>query len=125
MAIKGLNLAWIIVNDLKKAVQFYTEVVGMKLEVLNEEFGWAELSGAQGGAKLGIGQANDQDAIKAGQNAVVTLTVENLKEAVEDLIQKGATIVGEMMEVPGHVKLQMVKDHDGNHFQLVESLEAN
>lgn len=124
MAIKGLNLAYVVVADLKKAVQFYTDVVGMKLEELNEKFGWAELSGAEGGARLGIAQANDYEKIKPGQNAIVTLSVENLAASMENLIQKGATVVGDMMEVPGVVKMQMIQDHDGNHFQLVESLEG-
>ena len=125
MAIQGLNLAYVVVADLKKAVHFYTEVVGMKLEELNEKFGWAELSGTKGGARLGIAQANDYEKIKPGQNAVVTLSVDNIAASIEDLIRKGAMIVGEMMEVPGVVKMQMIKDHDGNHFQLVESLEAS
>ena len=125
MAIKGLNLAYVVVADLKKAVHFYTEVVGLKLNELNEKFGWAELSGTEGGARLGIAQANDYEKIKPGQNAVVTLSVDNLAASKEDLIRKGATVVGEMLEVPGVVKMQMVKDHDGNHFHLVESLEAS
>jgi predicted enzyme related to lactoylglutathione lyase len=124
VAIKGLDLAWIVVNDLKKSVHFYTQIVGLKLENLDEKYGWAELSGASGGAKLGIALANDKDSIKPGHNAVVTLTVENLKETVKGLVKKGATVIGEILEVPGHVKLQMVKDHDGNHFQLVEKLGA-
>jgi predicted enzyme related to lactoylglutathione lyase len=124
MTIKGLDLAWIVVNDLKKAVDFYTKVVGLKLETLDEKYGWAELSGASGGAKLGIALANDKDSMKPGQNAVVTLTVENLKETVKGLVKKGASVIGEILEVPGHVKLQMVKDHDGNHFQLCEKLDS-
>ncbi|MDE3045866.1 MAG: VOC family protein [Verrucomicrobiota bacterium] len=122
MSIKGLNLAWIVVNDLKKAVGFYTDVVGLKLEELNEQFGWAELSGSEGGARLGIAQQNEREAIQPGQNAVVTMTVENLVAAKERLIKKGAKVVGEVVEVPGMVKLQMVKDGDNNHFQLVEML---
>ena len=124
MAIKGLNLAWIVVNDLNKAVRFYTDVIGLKLEELDEKFGWAELSGGQGGARLGIAQVKERDGIRPGQNAVVTLTVENLASSLKDLAQKGGNIIGEVIEVPGVVKMQMIKDHDGNHFQLVEMLEA-
>ena len=125
MSIKGLNLAWIVVSDLKKAVHFYTHVIGLKLEELHEQYGWAELSGSKGGARLGIAQANDRESIQPGQNAVVTLTVENLAQSMQELAKKGAKMTGDVIEVPGQVKMQMVKDSDGNHFQLVELLSSH
>jgi len=121
MAIKGLHLAWIVVSDVKKAIKFYTETVGMKLNSFEEKFGWAELSGQEGGAVLGIAQQSDHEAILPGQNAVITLSVENIQKAKAELEKKGATMKGEIMDIPGIVKLQMVVDQDGNHFQLVES----
>lgn len=124
MSAKSLDLVWISVNDFKKAIKFYTEVVGLKLLECNEEWGWAELEGQNGGIKLGIGQYRPkQDAVEPGQNAVMTFTVENIDQAVKDLRQKGATLIGEIEEVPGHVKMQMVKDVDGNYFHLVEILD--
>ncbi len=124
MSAKSLDLVWISVNDFKKAIKFYTEVVGLKLLECNEEWGWAELEGKNGGIKLGIGQHRPQPgAIEPGQNAVMTFTVENIDHAVKNFRQKGATLVGEIEEVPGHVKMQMVKDVDGNCFHLVETLD--
>lgn len=120
MQVKSLGLAWIVVKDFKKAVQFYTEVVGLKLIAMHEEFPWAELEGYEGGAKLGI--SGEGDGFKAGDNACVTFTVESIEQAREELLAKGATCVGEIQEVPGHVKLQMVVDPDGNHVQLVEEI---
>ena len=125
MSIQGINLAWVVVRDIKKAVKFYTEVVGLKLEEMSEEYGWAELSGHAGGIRLGIAQQNDRDPIRPGQNAVVTLTVENLTKAAADLTKKGVKTVGEVVEVPNMVKLQMIVDQDGNHFQLVEMLQGH
>lgn len=122
MAIKAINLAWIVVKDLKKAVKFYTEVVGLKLTELDEKYGWAELSGHDGGALLGIAQKCDAEPMQPGQNAVVTFTVENLDKACLDLSKKGLKKKGDVLEVPGIVKLQMYVDHDNNHFQLVEQL---
>lgn len=123
MAIKGIHLAWLVVTDLKAAVKFYTEDVGLKLQNINEDYGWAELKGAEeGGASLGIAQKSDQEKIQPGQNAVVTLSVSDLAKAKQDLSKKGARMLGDVIEIPGHVKLQMVVDQDGNHFQLVERL---
>jgi predicted enzyme related to lactoylglutathione lyase len=123
MQAQSMELAWIVVNDLKQAVKFYTEIVGLELMEFNEQYGWAELQGKQGGAKLGIAQASEE--IKAGQNAHVTFTVANIAQATENAVKKGAKPVGPMQEVPGHVKLQTFVDQDGNHLQLVEKLSGH
>lgn len=120
MKANGLELAWIIVKDFKQAVKFYTEVVGLKLIEMVEEMGWAELEGHKGGARLGIMQT--QPDFKPGQNAFVTFTVDDLEQTIEELKEKGAHCVGQIEEVPGHVKIQMVVDSDGNHFQMVQKL---
>jgi predicted enzyme related to lactoylglutathione lyase len=123
METKSIELVWIVVKDLKKAVKFYTETVGLKLDVMSEEFGWAELHGHQGGARLGIAQEKDKpNSLKSGQNACVTLTVENLDKALKHLHTKHAKCIGKIQEIPGHVKMQMVADADGNIFQVVEKL---
>lgn len=126
MAINGIELAWISVKDLKKAVKFYTEVVGLKISEMNEEYNWAELSGVKGGTMLGIAQIEaeeeNSDAVFPGDNAVVTLTVSNLAESTKEMSAKGMQLHGPMVEVPGHVKMQMFLDLDGNKLQLVEKL---
>lgn len=75
MAVKKIELSWIVVTDLTKALKYFTEVVGLKLHSHHAEFGWAELIGPEGGSFLGIAQANDREAIPAGQNAVMCMSV--------------------------------------------------
>lgn len=121
MKTQGIFLSWIVVKDIQKAIKFYTEVAGLQLKEYHEQFGWAELSGPNGTA-LGIGLENDQDPIKVGQNAVVTITVDNIEDAKTHFTKKGAHLIGETIEIPGHVKLQTFIDTDGNKLQLVENL---
>lgn len=121
--IKEMGLAWIVVEDFRKAVQFYTETVGLKICEVHEHYGWAELRAEKGNFRLGIAQKNEHDGMLPGSNAVLTLTVEDLDKAKQQMLSKGARLVGEVMEVPGQVKMQMVLDLDGNRFQLVELLE--
>jgi predicted enzyme related to lactoylglutathione lyase len=122
MDAKSFALAWITVNDLKQAVKFYTEIVGLKVVVLSEEYGWAELQGHEGGARLGIGQMREEKDLQI-RNAVPTFSVENIEKAREEVVKKGAKCLGPIEEVPGHVKMQMIIDSDGNHFQLVQVLD--
>lgn len=121
MNVLGNMLSWIVVKDVKKAIRFYTEVVGLTLREESPEYGWAELSGPEG-CRLGIAQECDQMQTKAGTNAVITITVKNLDSARAFFLQKGAHLVGEVMEVPGHVRMQTFLDADGNMMQIVEKL---
>lgn len=123
MKTKSIGLIWITVKDLQQAIKFYTEVAGLKLLVLSEEYGWAELQGHEGGARLGIGQIRKESDLKIGKNSVPTFTVENIEKAKAEFEKKGGKCHGPIEEVPGHVKMQTVTDQDGNHFQLVELLD--
>lgn len=120
MKVKEIGLSWIVVKDIKSAVKYYTEVVGLKLAEFNEQYGWAELEGHEGGARLGIAQASPQEKVGPGENAIVTFTVENIEKTKASMIQKGARCEGDILEVPGHVKMQTLIDGDGNRFQICE-----
>ena len=122
MQVKEIGLVWIVVKDLAVAVKYYTDVVGLKLMEVNEEYGWAELEGHEGGSRLGIAQENPQENLKAGQNAVVTFSVSNIEKAKQEMVKNGATCVGDVIEVPGHVKMQTMMDPDNNCFQICQVL---
>ncbi|HSX14167.1 MAG TPA: VOC family protein [Chlamydiales bacterium] len=122
MKVNEIGLCWIVVKDIKAAVKYYTEVVGLKLAEFNEEYGWAELTGQKDGSRLGIAQESPHCDTKAGQNAVVTFSVDNLDKVKAAMIKKGAQCEGDVIEVPGHVKMQTVVDADGNRFQICELL---
>lgn len=119
---KSMDLVWIVVKDFKKAVKFYTETVGLKLLRNDEEFGWAELQGKEGGAMLGICTESSENNLKPGDNACMTFTVENLDKSKAFFLQKGAKFLGDIQEIPGHVRLLTGVDADGNHFQLAQML---
>jgi len=122
MNVKEIGLSWIVVKDLQSAIDYYTQVVGLQLVELHKEYGWAELVGYEGGSRLGLAQENPQEAVKAGQNAIMTFTVEDLETTKAAMVKKGAQCEGSILEVPGHVKMQTVVDQDGNRFQLCQLL---
>ncbi len=123
MQIKAINMVWITVNDLDVSIAFYKDVVGMKLFQHTPKFGWAEMQG-EGGARLGLAQASflrgeEANLFSPGDNAVPCLGVDNIDEAITHFKGKGVELLGEMIEIPGHVKMQNCSDKDGNKFQLV------
>jgi predicted enzyme related to lactoylglutathione lyase len=118
----GIQLSWMTVKDLKKSISFYTEIAGFKLLEHSPEFGWAELKGPEG-SRLGLCQETQENPIQAGSNTITCITVDNIHAACDLFIKKGITLIGEIMEVPGHVKIQTFKDSDGNTLQLVEKIQ--
>jgi predicted enzyme related to lactoylglutathione lyase len=121
MKTEGIYLSWIVVKDIKAAITFYTTVAGLTLKEFNPEFGWAELSGPEG-AILGLAQENKEYGQFAGTNAVVTISVDDIHSACEQFKKNGAILLGELIEIPGHVIMQTFQDSDGNTMQLVQQL---
>jgi predicted enzyme related to lactoylglutathione lyase len=120
--LKEIGLSWIVVKDLDKAVRYYVDVVGLRLVEHEKEFGWAELEVSGSGSRLGIAQENSQDGMKAGQNAVITFLVDDLESTKRLMGKKGALFEGDVVEVPGHIKMQTILDQDGNYFQICQKL---
>lgn len=119
----GISLSWIVVKDIEAAVKFYTQTVGLTLREFNPHYGWAELSGPEGSI-LGLAKENMEQNAKAGTNAVITVTVDNIAKARDEFLKKGVTLIGDVIEVPGHVKMQTFQDRDGNTLQMVELISA-
>lgn len=119
MKTEGVELAWIVVKDLDGAIAFYRDVAGLELKERNDQFGWAELAGPKG-AVLGLAAAASETEVAPGSNAVFTISVSDLDAALAHFKAKGADLVGNVIEIPGHVRLQTVKDRDGNRLQLVQ-----
>ena len=127
MKVKGMELAWISVSDFEKAIKFYTEILGLKLLDKNDEWGWAELGGHEGGARIGIARYSSSideihSPIKPGQNALMTFTVDNLDQTIQEMKKNDVQFIGDVVVVPEEVKMQTVKDKDGNILQFVEMI---
>ena len=89
------------------------------------EYGWLELVPKDGGTILGVCQFNPQygNAVKPGDNAIVTFTVDDIV-AVKALFEKqGVTMLGDIIEVPGHIKMLFFTDLDGNKFQICQTFD--
>jgi predicted enzyme related to lactoylglutathione lyase len=115
---RSINMTWVVVDDLDRAIKFYTDVVGLNLQEHVPEFGWAELQG-NGGCRLGLATGPHSP----GGNAVIAISVDDIDAASKEMQGKGAKLIGDMIEIPGHVKLQDMVDPDGNQLQLAQKLD--
>lgn len=124
MIVKRSDMAWITVGDIAKAKKLFVDVLGMQVRSDAPEYGWMEVVAKDGGSALGIGQFNPEygKEVLPGQNAVVTFTVDDIVVAQAVLEKNNVTILGDICEVPGHVKMLFFADADGNKFQIVQLL---
>lgn len=117
----GVEMVWIVVKDMDAAIKYYTEVLGLKLVERSDQHNWAELKGPSG-IHIGLGSGEECCSVPAGGNGVICISVKDIVKARAHLEQQGAQLMGEIMEVPGHVKLQTLRDPSGNVLQLAQKL---
>lgn len=112
------------VKDVQRAIAFYTQMLGFKLDHQNlPAFGQVSISnlklilsgpGASGSRPMPDGRQQEPK----GWNRVV-LQVEDLPARIADLKQQGVNFRNEMDVGPGGKQIQ-VEDPDGNPIELFE-----
>ena len=112
-------LAWYNVSDLEAAKKFYGGVLGLKKSF--EMQGWAEYSHENGGAAVGLNAMGAGSSGQAG-GATVVLGIENLDATMKKLGSVGVKFAGEIMEIPGVVRIATFHDPFGNTLQLAQTL---
>lgn len=84
MKISGIAFTVYSVSNLKKSIVFYKDIVGMDLKASGDT--WAELWA--GDDALVLGQWGF-DKAKVGSNLCITLAVDDIKAATQELTDKG------------------------------------
>ncbi|MGE4130388.1 MAG: VOC family protein [Bdellovibrionales bacterium] len=103
------------VQNMDRAVQFYTEKLGFPLKV---RFGdnWAEVDA--GSISIGLHPTEDGAPVSTDGGATVSFAVEDLEKVVSHLKERGVE-VGEI-RTPPRGKFAMVKDSEGNYLHMIE-----
>jgi catechol 2,3-dioxygenase-like lactoylglutathione lyase family enzyme len=114
--IKSGNVT-VMVSDLNRAIQFYTETLGLQLKyrVENE---WAEIETP--GLSIGLHPAGDKGS-QPGQagGLSIGLSVESLDAAMAALAAKGVTFAPNITS-DGPVRIAFFTDPDNNPLYLCE-----
>jgi predicted enzyme related to lactoylglutathione lyase len=116
--INGGN-ATIYVSDMDRAVKFFTETLGLKLDY-QAGAEWAQIQAGKG-LVLGLhGTAHGGTAGKQGSTVVGFDLDEPIENVYETLVSRGVKFDSPPMDT-GHVKLANFHDPDGNPFYLSET----
>ncbi len=116
--IKGGN-ATIFVSNMDRAVQFYTDVLGLKLEYRAGDH-WASID-AGDGFKLGLHHKSDKAAAPGtpGSIQVGFDVTDPLDQVVEAVKSRGGVFKGVITDGDA-ARLAFINDPDGNELYLCE-----
>jgi predicted enzyme related to lactoylglutathione lyase len=100
------------VRDLDRAIHWYGDVLGFKMQSRMDAIGFAVLETSVPGVVLGLSTSTDRTPGPNGVNLVWGVT--NVETARSSLEAQGVTLDGPINHIPGVVKLQGFFDPDGN-----------
>lgn len=119
MLVNKIRVVWLTVSDLKRAKDFYVNVMGFAVHKEIVPAQWLELK--CGDSMIALYQPLLNDVQVPGQNGVVTFAVDNL-EAAKKVLESYVTFIEGTPSVPGVFKIATYVDDDGNKFQLYERI---
>jgi len=99
------------VTDLDQSIGWYRDMLGFELLYRSDEIAWCELKTAV--VKVNVGLSERQEAGGRG-GATLTFGVADIEAAKADLEGKGVRQDGDIMDIPGLVRLLTFFDPDDN-----------
>ncbi len=112
------GLVTLYVTDMERAIDFYTETLGLELAYRGGP-SWAVVRAPDG---FGVGLHQTMEGAEAGKSGSTTLGFRvkgDLADVVEELRSKGVTFVTDITEETA-VPLAYFEDPDGNVMYVVE-----
>lgn len=118
--INGVQNVYMYSSDMKRSINFYTEILGMKLIFENEHWASMDCFGLTVGIHWTEGEAVPQiprNSHGPTSGACLTLKSDNIKEDRNLLESAGSNILGEFDAEWGH--MLVFEDLDKNVIQLM------
>ncbi len=133
--IKAIDHIGIIVNDMQKSVEFYTDVLGFSIsaKIEMEEAGLSALFVEKNGIKIElmrykgkkIPTRSEVAKIKLGKSSIpindhISFSVDDIEATTTELKGKGVVFNLEPIQLEGGIKLTSFKDPNGVLIELME-----
>ncbi len=133
--IKTIDHIGIMVNDLQKSLEFYTDLLGFSVsrQIEMEEAGLSAVFVEKEGSRIELMKCKGKNVpkrskdigIEVGGNSIpmndhITLSVDDIETTVTRIKEKGFVFHLEPIQLEGGMKLASFKDPDGVLIELVE-----
>ena len=99
------------VSDLDRAIDWYRDVLGFTLLYKQDEMAWCELSSGVDRVNVGLSERRE---VGGTGGATLTFGVTDLEAAKAALDGRGVRQDGDILEIPGLVRLLTFFDPDDN-----------
>ena len=109
------------VTDMTASIAWYERVMQCTLLYRADEIGWCELATPMGGVNIGLSQV---ESVVQGGGATNVFEVADIDAAKAHLDVEGVRQDGDILHIPGLVKLITFYDPDGNAFMFSRSEAA-
>ncbi len=111
----GTLLVQLAVSDLDRAIAFYRDVLGFRLEERNDSLSWARIDPGIEGLTVGLGERPEP---RGSGGVSLNFGVADVDAARSALEAKGVRFTGPTITIPGVVRLADFEDPDGNRIRL-------
>lgn len=107
-------------TDLDRTIAWYEKVLGFQLIYKRDDIAWCEMTSPVANVNVGFGIKEEGAGGPGG--AVLTFGVTDIDAAKAELDRQNVRQDGEIMEIPGMVKLLTFFDPDDNALMLYQDL---
>jgi predicted enzyme related to lactoylglutathione lyase len=114
--LKELSTLMVYTHDMPRAVAFYRDTLGFKLDM--ESPGWSQFDLGDG-LILGLHHAGP-DTPRAAGGWIPTFDVEDVVAAKQRVLSAGAGVAQDLHDIPGGVTFGF-SDPDGNEISIVQT----
>jgi predicted enzyme related to lactoylglutathione lyase len=111
-----LNSIYVGVRDMRRAADFYQELLGMKISNYSDRFSEFDIGGF---SFCLYDSSKDGDEMLFGNNCVPDFQVENIGEKYAAVKKAGGTIASEIADIDG-MKIFQFRDTEGNVIEFYE-----
>ena len=116
-------LASIPVSDLDQAVDFYTQVLGLKLQIVSHENKWAEVGPDEPSSKIALYVPAKGDLRQPGGPSGVVLETDSIFEFHRKLVDEEVVFKLKPEKRQWGGLMAIFLDRDGNEIEVVEDPE--
>ncbi len=113
-------MASIPVSDLRAAVDFYTQVLGLKLQLESTQDNWAEVGPDEPSSKIALYVPGKDDLRQPGGPSGVVLETDSIFEFHRKLVDEEVVFKLKPEKRPWGGLMAVFLDQDGNEIEVVE-----
>ena len=109
------------VSDLDEAINWYQKTLGFELQYRLDEIGWCELTSSVENVNVGLSVVESPNP----GGATPTFGVQDIQAAEAALQSKDVRIDGDIVTIPGLVRLLTFYDQDDNSLMFYQELASD